>query len=181
MGVVTQQIGVKNGLERESCAFLFSPHRIPSPARRTTRPGHAAVAFLTGAILARHRALPIRLLLLPTLFIPTFAHFLPRTSSNIRAYASELEEHYAPGVAEKHEIGKAHAGMAWARLAEGGKGVRESVRGGMPRAVEKGGAGGREGDGGKVEKVLEETMEDLQKKVEETKVEVEEQAKDKVA
>ncbi|KAF7350235.1 MICOS complex subunit [Mycena venus] len=183
-GVVTQWIGVENRVE----------HRIKSllPPDERLVPGtlYAAVAFLTGAILARHRALPIRLLLPPALFVPTFAHFLPRTSSNIRAYASELEEHYAPGVAEKHEIGKAHAGMAWARLVEGGRGVGEGVKGGVLAAVEKvQGATGlklREALGvvkemeGKVERVVEEKIEDLERKVEETKVEVEEKAKERV-
>jgi organizing structure protein 2 len=149
-GVVTQWIGVENQVERASCAFpslnkliltfLRPPPRSPLdriksllPPDERLIPGtlYAAIAFLTGAfltgaILARHRALPVRLLP-PALFVPTFSHFLPRTSANIRA--SELEDTHLPSMGEKHEVGKVHAGMAWARVVEGGRSTGEGVRG----------------------------------------------------
>jgi MICOS complex subunit MIC26 len=101
---------------------------------------YAGVAALTGSVLARNRALPLRLLLPPTLLTLAFAHFLPQTAHNVRAYAGALEDRYLPGVAEKHEIGKAHAGMAWARLREslreGREGLGKGVEGALDRVQE---------------------------------------------
>lgn len=48
-------------------------------------------------------------------------HFLPKTAHNISEYGGELEERYAPGLAEKHAIGNAHARMTWERLKESTK------------------------------------------------------------
>ncbi|KAJ7362872.1 apolipo protein O-domain-containing protein [Mycena albidolilacea] len=167
-GVVTQWIGVENRVE----------HRIKSllPPDERLIPGtlYAAIAFLAGAILARHRALPIRLLP-PALFVPTFAHFLPRTSANVRAYASELEDTHLPSMAEKHEVGKAHAGMAWARVVEGGRSAGEGVRGGVLGALER-----APGATGLKLRVALGVMREMEGKVEENKVEVEEKAKERV-
>ncbi|KAJ7851066.1 apolipo protein O-domain-containing protein [Mycena olivaceomarginata] len=156
-GVVTQWIGVENRVE----------HRIKSllPPDERLIPGtlYAAIALLTGAILARHRALPIRLLLPPALFVPTFAHFLPRTSANIRA--SELEDTHLPSMAEKHEGGRS-----------AGEGVRGGVLGARERVQGATGLKLREALGvvrerkGKLERVVEEKMEDLERKVEDAGV-----------
>jgi organizing structure protein 2 len=40
-------------------------------------------------------------------------------------------------MAEKHEVGKAHAGMAWARVVEGGRCAGVGVRGGVLGALER--------------------------------------------
>ncbi|KAJ7870733.1 hypothetical protein B0H14DRAFT_3083859 [Mycena olivaceomarginata] len=147
-GVVTQWIGVENRVE----------HRIKSlPPDERLIPGtlYAAIAFLTGAIFARHRALSIRLFLPPALF---------------------LEDTHLPSMAEKHEVGKAPAGMAWWRPKEwwgavkgGVLWAREGVHGATGLKLREA-LGVVRGMEGKVERVVEEKMEDLERKVEDAGV-----------
>lgn len=47
-------------------------------------------------------ALPIRVLLPPTFFLISLPYFLPKTSANIRSYASSLEDTYAPALGAQH-------------------------------------------------------------------------------
>ena len=47
-------------------------------------------------------ALPIRILLPPTLFLLSSPYFLPKTASNVRAYASSLEDTYFPSLGAQH-------------------------------------------------------------------------------
>jgi hypothetical protein len=47
-------------------------------------------------------ALPVRALLPPTLFLLSFHYFLPKTASNVRAYASSLEDTYFPSLGAQH-------------------------------------------------------------------------------
>ncbi|KAK7018471.1 MICOS complex subunit [Favolaschia claudopus] len=166
--VVSQWIGVENRIESRVKSLL------PPDERLVPGTLYAAIAFLSGSILARHRLLPTRLLLPPLLGSLAFAHFLPKTSHNIRSYAADLEDAHFPSFAEKHDIGKAHAGMAWARLEEGVKGAGESVKGGVMRALEgvQGATGLRVREAlgvvremeGKAERVVEERVEDLKGK-----------------
>ncbi|KAJ6472023.1 apolipo protein O-domain-containing protein, partial [Mycena sanguinolenta] len=128
-GVVSQWIGVEHRVENRIKAIL------PPDERLVPGTLYAAVGFLSGAILARHRSLALRFLLPPLLGGAAFVHFLPKTSANVRAYASELEDAHFPSVAEKHEIGKAHAAMTWARVRDGTASARESVRGSVMAAV----------------------------------------------
>ncbi|KAJ7055838.1 apolipo protein O-domain-containing protein [Mycena amicta] len=129
-GLVSRWIGVENRVE----------HRIKSllPADERLVPGvlYAAVAFLSGAIVARHRGLTLRIILPPTLGLAATTHFLPKLSANIRAYASDLEDHYAPGLAKTHEIGKAHTAMGWERVKDGTAAARDSAKGGVLKALE---------------------------------------------
>lgn len=128
-GLISRWIGVENRVE----------HRIKSllPPDERLVPGvlYVAIAFLSGSVVARHRALPIRALLPPTLGIAAAVRFLPKTSSNVREYVGALEDHYTPEVARVHETGKAHSAMAWARVSESAAGARETVRGGVLAAV----------------------------------------------
>ncbi|KAF8144239.1 apolipo protein O-domain-containing protein [Mycena galopus ATCC 62051] len=130
-GVVSQWIGVENQVENRIKSLLPPDERLV--------PGvlYAAVAVLSGAIVARHRALPIRMLLPPLLGAAATVHFLPKLSANVRAYVSELEDAHLPAVAQAHETGKAHAAMTWARVREGTKTAEGKVRGGVLEAVER--------------------------------------------
>ncbi|KAJ7907539.1 apolipo protein O-domain-containing protein [Mycena leptocephala] len=130
-GLVSRWIGVENRVENRIKAILPPDERLV--------PGvlYAAIAFLSGAIVARHRALPVRALLPPVLGAAAFTHFLPKTSANVRAYASALEDEHLPALAEKHEIGKAHTAMAWARVREGGAQAQGTARKGVMEAVER--------------------------------------------
>ncbi|KAJ7751553.1 apolipo protein O-domain-containing protein [Mycena maculata] len=183
-GLVSRWIGVENKVERRIKSLLLPDERLV--------PGvlYAAIAFLSGAILARPRALPVRALLPPILGAATFTHFLPKTSSNIRAYVGALEDEYLPDVAATHEIGKAHASMAWARIREGTQQAREKAQGGVMAAVEKvQGATGlkiREALGiarsveEKAEKVIEEKVKDVEGIAEKVEQKAEEAAKERM-
>ncbi|KAJ6536943.1 apolipo protein O-domain-containing protein [Mycena capillaripes] len=179
-GLVSRWIGVENKVEHRIKALLPPDERLV--------PGvlYAAVAFLSGAIVARNRALPIRALIPPVLGAAAFAHFLPKTSANLRAYAGALEDEHLPALAETHEIGKAHSAMAWARVREGTAKAHGAVRGGVLEAVERlQGATGlriREALGvaremeGKAEKMIEEKIADIEGVVEKVEKTVEKKA-----
>ncbi|KAF7320677.1 MICOS complex subunit [Mycena chlorophos] len=129
-GVVSRWIGVENRVEHRIKALL------PPDERLTPGVLYVGVAILTGAILARHRGLPTRIVLPPVLGLGAATHFLPKLSSNVRAYVSDLEDEYTPGLAHVHETGKAHTAMGWERLKESGRGASESVKSGVGRVVE---------------------------------------------
>ncbi|KAJ6460055.1 apolipo protein O-domain-containing protein [Mycena vitilis] len=183
-GLVSRWIGVENKVE----------HRIKSllPPDERLVPGvlYAGIALLSGSIVARHRALPIRLILPPVLGTAAFAHFLPKHSHNIRSYLSDLEDTHFPTVAEKHEIGKAHSAMGWARVREGMESAGEGVRGGVLAAVERvQGATGlrlKEALGvaqameAKAEKAIEEKIADMEGVVETAEKKADELAKERV-
>lgn len=88
---------------------------------------YVGVSALTGSILSRGRFLPTRLLLPPIFFFATLNHFLPKTSHNISSYVSELEERYAPGLKEKHDIANAHTRMTWERAKKATRDGREGL------------------------------------------------------
>jgi hypothetical protein len=77
-------------------------------------------------------------------------------------------------MAEKHEVGNAHVGMAWARVVEGGRSAGEGVRGGVLWAARErvhGATGLKLREAlGVVRRVVEEKMEDLERKVEDAGV-----------
>ncbi|KAJ7118056.1 apolipo protein O-domain-containing protein [Mycena epipterygia] len=128
-GLVSRWIGVENRVEHRIKSLLPPDERLVPGAL------YVAIAFLSGAILARNRSLPIRALLPPVLAVGAAAHFLPKTSANVRAYTGELEERYVPEVARVHEVGKAHTAMTWERVRAGTEDARAAVSGGVLGAV----------------------------------------------
>ncbi|KZP20552.1 hypothetical protein FIBSPDRAFT_742075, partial [Athelia psychrophila] len=120
-GAVDRWIGVEHAVESRVKSLLV-------PEEPLT-PGilYVAVAALTGSVLARSHALPIRVALPPLLLCAASAHFLPKTSHNIATYAGELEERYAPRVKQFQDTGVAHTAMTWAMLAVATKEGREQV------------------------------------------------------
>ncbi|KAI0076421.1 hypothetical protein K474DRAFT_1684801 [Panus rudis PR-1116 ss-1] len=130
-GVVSEWIGVEQAVE----------HRVKSLVAHDEplTPGvlYVGVATLTGSILARSRFLLARVFLPPTLLVLSFNHFLPKTAHNISNYLGELEDTYLPGVAEKHEIAKAHSAMTWERIKEGTKEGRKSLETGLTGVIDK--------------------------------------------
>ncbi|KAH8081340.1 apolipo protein O-domain-containing protein [Cristinia sonorae] len=129
--VVSRWIGVEQAVE----------HRVKSivAADEPLTPGilYVGVATLTGSIIARNRFIGTRLLLPPTLFLLSLNHFLPKTSHNLSAYFSSLEQTYFPALAEKHAIANAHASMTWERAKEATKDGRETLSGGVVALVGK--------------------------------------------
>ncbi|KAF7310311.1 MICOS complex subunit [Mycena indigotica] len=130
-GLVSRWIGVENRVETRIKSLL--------PADERLVPGilYVGVAFLSGAILARHRSLPLRVILPPTFGVAAATHFNPKLTSNIRRYASDLEDEYTPGLAHTHEIGKAHTAMGWEMLKERVKSASETTKGGVTAALQK--------------------------------------------
>lgn len=98
---------------------------------------YVGVATLTGSVLARNRGVLLRAALPPSLLVLSFAHFLPQTAHNVRTYLGALEDTYAPGLAEKHEIGKAHTAMTWARVREATHDSRARLSSGVVRLVDR--------------------------------------------
>lgn len=96
---------------------------------------YVGVATLTGSILARSRGLPTRIVLPPTLLLLSLNQFLPKTTSNVGSYVSDLEHTYAPRAAQFTDTAIVHSRMSWEmakdKLAEGRvtleKGVERSV------------------------------------------------------
>ncbi|KAJ7202023.1 hypothetical protein GGX14DRAFT_699240 [Mycena pura] len=128
---ISRWIGVENRVEPRpppsGPALLFTAPSSPltvAPDRKALLPRlvpgvlHVAVAFLSDAIVARHPSLPTRALLPPAAGTAAFTHLLPKTAANVRA-SDALEDENLSGVAKTHEIGKAHAQMAWERLRAG--------------------------------------------------------------
>jgi organizing structure protein 2 len=76
---------------------------------------YVAVATLSGSVFARNRSIVARAFLPGALLVLSANHFLPKTTANVRAYASELEDTYTPGLAHIHNTGKAHTAMAYYR------------------------------------------------------------------
>ncbi|KZT66174.1 hypothetical protein DAEQUDRAFT_768207 [Daedalea quercina L-15889] len=128
-GVVSRWISVEESVEKR-IKSLIAPDEPLTPGIL-----YVGVATLTGSVLARNRSLPMRLALPPTLLLLSLNHFLPKTSHNVSAYFGTLEDTYLPGVAEKHDIAKAHSAMTWARIQDATVAGRERVSESVLRAV----------------------------------------------
>lgn len=140
-GVVSRWIGIEQAVERELLALDSILCLKQCTSRLTGRmkslvapeepltPGllYVGVATLTGSVIARNRIIFARLLLPPTLLVLSMNHFLPKTSHNVSAYFSELEDKYLPAVAEKHAIANAHTAMTWERAKEATANSQESL------------------------------------------------------
>lgn len=146
---------VRQGVERwigvESRVECACPTALPRPPahRRTARlkslkardepltPGalYAGVATLTGSVLARSRALPVRVLLPPAFLLAALPYFLPRTSANLAAYARDLERAHLPALAAQHDAVLLHSRDAWQSASAGVRSTSARVQGSVDRAV----------------------------------------------
>ncbi|KII83788.1 hypothetical protein PLICRDRAFT_702358 [Plicaturopsis crispa FD-325 SS-3] len=130
-GVVDRWIGVEHAVESRVKSLI-------DPTEPLT-PGvlYVGIATLTGSILARSRALPLRIALPPTLLVLSLQQFLPKTASNISAYGGELEERFFPTLAQKHAVANAHTAMAVEMAKDRARGSREWLGGAVERGVDK--------------------------------------------
>ena len=80
-------------------AFYLDLSKITNSSSLDYHIGVLIVPFYTGLL----GALPVRLLLPPTLFIGALNYFLPKTTHNVNAYITGLERAHFPAVAEQHE------------------------------------------------------------------------------
>ncbi|KAF5326638.1 hypothetical protein D9611_000701 [Ephemerocybe angulata] len=130
-GWISKWIGIEHAVENR-VKSIISPHESLTPGLL-----YVGIATLTGSILTRTRALPTRILLPPLFLVFSARHFLPNTTANLSSYLGNLEEVYAPSLAEKHEVAKAHSQMAWERVKEKTVDVRRKVDEGAVGWVEK--------------------------------------------
>ncbi|KIY44290.1 hypothetical protein FISHEDRAFT_78195 [Fistulina hepatica ATCC 64428] len=98
---------------------------------------YIGIAGLTGSILARSSSLLVRVSLPPTFVVLASRHFFPSTSSNIAAYCGELEERFAPGLAHKHDVAKAHTMMMVERVRDAWNSADVRIRGRVESAVSR--------------------------------------------
>ncbi|KAK7046110.1 hypothetical protein VNI00_007112 [Paramarasmius palmivorus] len=129
--LVSKWIGVEHAVEHRVKAII-------SPEESLT-PGilYVGVATLSGSIIARNRALPIRFITPPVLLALSMNHFLPKTTANLSEYLGNLEETYFPTLAQKHAVANAHTAMTWEMIKNATANGRESVTKGVENAVGK--------------------------------------------
>lgn len=75
------------------------------PRDEALTPGiiYVLIAGLTGSVISRTRAFPIRFLTPPLFTVLAMPYFLPKTSHNIRQYLSEVEDKQFPEFAARHD------------------------------------------------------------------------------
>jgi organizing structure protein 2 len=129
-GIIDRWISVEEKVETRIKSF-----RDPT---EPLNPGllYIGISALTTSVLARSRALPIRVLLPPTALVSAFIYFLPGTASRVGSYAEELEDRYVPRFGEIRRTSIAHSGIAWERAKAGATAGRESVNKGVKGIVE---------------------------------------------
>lgn len=129
-GIIDRWISVEEKVETRIKSF-----RDPT---EPLNPGllYTGISALTTSVLARSRALPIRILLPPAALASAFAYFLPGTASRVGSYAEELEDRYVPRFGEIRRTSVAHSGIAWERAKEGAAAGRESLNNGVKGIVE---------------------------------------------
>jgi organizing structure protein 2 len=75
------------------------------PRDEALTPGiiYVLIAGLTGSVISRTRAFPIRFLTPPLFTVLSMPYFLPKTSHNIRQYLSQVEDRHFPEFAARHD------------------------------------------------------------------------------
>ncbi|KAG0142072.1 hypothetical protein CROQUDRAFT_663017 [Cronartium quercuum f. sp. fusiforme G11] len=114
-------VGTQNGLER----WLEVEKRVSEKVRslvdeREATPTAAlyvAIGTLTGSIVSRRRAFPLRFLSPLAFFLVSSSQFVPHTSQNVKRYVFELQDRHFPGSARLRDQTTARVmeGVEWAR------------------------------------------------------------------
>ena len=107
------------------------------PADEALTPGiiYVLIAGLSGSVLTRTRAFPIRWLTPPLFTLAAMPYFLPKTAHNLRSYLSDVEDQYAPALAEKHDILNSRLSMHWEMAKDKLGSASEEAQGLGQRAV----------------------------------------------
>ncbi|TDL26918.1 hypothetical protein BD410DRAFT_475685 [Rickenella mellea] len=128
-GWVSRWIGVEHAVENRVKSLI--------PPDEPLTPGllYVGVATLTGSVVSRNRNIALRLTLPPTLFLLSLNYLLPKTSSNIGAYVSQLEHKYTPALARTQDTAIAHSAMTWERAKDAYARGRSKVGSGVKCAV----------------------------------------------
>lgn len=100
------------------------------PKDESLTPGiiYVLVAGLTGSVLTRTRAFPLRFLAPPTFALVALPYFLPKTAHNLRTYVSNLEDKYTPEFATKHDEFNANLELHWQLIQDRLHGVGHEAR-----------------------------------------------------
>lgn len=97
------------------------------PRDEALTPGiiYVLIAGLTGSVISRTRAFPIRFLTPPLFTVLSMPYFLPKTSHNIRQYLSSVEDRHFPEFAARHDqimaTSESHFEMLKDRVSGAGK------------------------------------------------------------
>ena len=107
------------------------------PKDESLTPGliYVLIAGLTGSVISRTRAFPLRFLTPPLFTLAAMPYFLPKTSHNIRSYLSEVEDRHFPEFAASHDQLNAQLGMHWHQLTARLGSAGEDARGWGQKAV----------------------------------------------
>ncbi|EJT52729.1 hypothetical protein A1Q2_04887 [Trichosporon asahii var. asahii CBS 8904] len=125
---VQSWVGFERNVEREV-------KQIVDPTEPLT-PGiiYVLVAGLTGSVLTRTRSFPVRFLAPPLFTLAAMPYFLPKTSHNIRAYLSDVEDRVAPEFAAKHDHFNSMMNMHYHMALDKLRGASSDVDGWAQRA-----------------------------------------------
>ncbi|KAL1411425.1 hypothetical protein Q8F55_002381 [Vanrija albida] len=97
---------------------------------------YVAVAGLTGSVLTRTRAFPIRFLAPPVFAAIALPYFLPKTAHNLRQYISDAEDKHIPEFAEKHDRINSALELHWQLALDKLRGAGNDVSTWSNKAVE---------------------------------------------
>jgi organizing structure protein 2 len=88
------------------------------PKDESLTPGiiYVLIAGLSGSVLTRTRAFPVRWLTPPVFALAAMPYFLPKTSHNLRNYLSDVEDKYVPELAQRHDSVNAGLSNHWEML-----------------------------------------------------------------
>ncbi|ORX35784.1 apolipo protein O-domain-containing protein [Kockovaella imperatae] len=127
---VSRWITFERKVEREVKSVL--------PKDESLTPGiiYVLIAGLTGSVLTRTRAFPIRFLAPPLLTLAAMPYFLPRTSHNLRAYLSDVEDKHFPEIGASHDQLNARLAMHWDMLTNRLGSATQDAKGWGERAVQ---------------------------------------------
>ncbi|KAL5520273.1 hypothetical protein ACEPAG_9486 [Sanghuangporus baumii] len=126
---VDRWIAIEHAVEKRIKGFK-------APEEQLT-PGvlYVGVATLSGSIFARSRSRPTRFLLPPVLFLLSFNYFLPKTTSNIGSYVSDLEHTYFPRAAQFTDTAVAHSQMTWEMAKDKANEGKEALNSGVEKTI----------------------------------------------
>ncbi|KAL5525355.1 hypothetical protein ACEPAF_9225 [Sanghuangporus sanghuang] len=126
---VDRWIAIEHAVEKRIKGFK-------SPEEQIT-PGvlYVGIATLSGSILARSRSRPTRFLLPPVLLLLSSNYFLPKTTSNIGSYVSDLEHTYFPRAARFTDTAVAHSQMTWEMAENKANEGKEALNSGVEKTI----------------------------------------------
>lgn len=108
------------------------------PRDENLTPGiiYVLISGLTGSVISRTRAFPIRFITPPLFTLLAMPYFLPKTASNIRQYLSDVEDRHFPEFAARHDQIMSTSASHWEMLKDRVGGASQDVSAWSKNAVE---------------------------------------------